>query len=345
MIERKRARVLLYDEPLPVPPPSLLPVRSSRSLAELTVIEKRFCDLWMTHYNERLITETAMQAGYSIPDRAYLTGRRLLRDPRCQQYIASVQAERLRRTRFDGDAFLAQELLLATASVTELIEVWVPPCRRCWGTNYGYQRTHAEFEDSFEAYVRLPEKRPRRASAYLDLGYGEVLVYDEGGAKVPFDQMGGDGYDPEQPPNPACPNCRGRGNEHPEHGTRPYVKLKPTHLLSDAGKALFAGVSRTTRGVEQLVRNQDAARHRLMAMLGKFLELRAAGQMPNASSLSVGIGVAGSVADLLTDDPSSMSDVELDTLLEQYGVRVGAFGQGEGGPAPEGEAAPPGRVA
>ncbi len=352
MDEPKRSgRVRLFDEPEPAR--VVLGSKNNRqsvTSGELSGIEREFCFRWTSHYDKQGRGRAAMEAGYN-PSQAYLTTRRLLEDPRIQRQIAVIESDRLRRLRFDGDEFMAREMMLATASMTELVELWIPPCRYCWGRNNEYQRTHAEFQEGFDAWMRLPDKRRPRQPTVGDFGYGVVLIYDEGGGKIPFDQRGGDGYDPSLPPNPACPNCRGRGAEHPEQGTRPYVKFKDTRELSDAGKILYAGVELGPRGIKQLTNNQDAARTRLMNMLGKFVELRALGQVRSAEgqpALGFQMGLARSVADLLTDDPRSLSDGQLNSLLMSHGVVIdddGESGQGAGGAADSGEAPPPGRVA
>lgn len=348
----RKPRVQLYDDELPAPPPEV-----SRSWNygrtrpdELSKIEMDFCWRWTSHYNA---ARAAMQAGYD-PARASVYARRLLADSRIQKQVALIEADRLRRMRFDGDRFLAEELLLATADVTQLQECWIPPCRHCWGKNFQYQRTHAEFEEAFESWMRLPDKRRRQGSTTADLGYGDVLVYDDTDKKIPFDQKGGDGYDVEQPPNPACPNCFGRGMEIPGYGSVVHIRQKDTRELSGIGKLLFAGAKHGPRGPEVMVRDRDAARHRLMTMVAKFLELRAAGQVINQSpqpgqpGIGFGLGVVGSVADLLTADPRSMTDQQLAAYLASHGVVIeddGSGGAGTDSGGDSGDSPPPGYIA
>jgi len=202
----RRRRVLLYDEPLPVPGRSMGAPRS-RADDPLTKIELEFCFRWTATYQP---SRAVIEAGYN-PASALQTARRLLADPRIKRQVAVIEADRLKRLRFDGDRFLAREIMLAEADVTELQEAWIPPCRCCWGRNFEYQRTHAEFQDALDAWMRLPDVRTGRQLRTADFGYGDVLVYDYRNAKIPFDEKGGDGYDVAQPPNPACPNCFGRG--------------------------------------------------------------------------------------------------------------------------------------
>ncbi len=318
-----------------------MPFSSNSARGDLKKIEQNFCHHYAAHYDP---ARAAMEAGYR-PERAHLIAGTLLRDRRVRQYIAALESDRLRRIKFDGDEFLARELLLATADVSELIETWIPPCRYCWGTNHEYQRTHAEFEEAFEAHQRLPERRLRGVPNFS----GGVLVYDDGQRKLPFEERGGPGYDPGQPPNPACPNCRGRGMEDPERGTLPYIRVRDSRELTDIGRMLNAGVRYGKHGVEQLMHDQSGARNRLMSMLGKFLELRATQPaQPGVPALGFGMGLVSGVADLLSDDPRSLSDQQLDALLAQHGVTIeydGQGGEGASSGADLGEAPPPGRVA
>jgi hypothetical protein len=335
-------RIRLYDTDLPmVPRRGNLADRRGKP-GEISAIQERFCQSYTATYEP---TKAAIAAGYR-PASATALAHRLLRDPLVKRRIAAIEAERLRRLRFDGDLFMAREMILAQADVTELIETWVPPCRYCWGRNNLYQRTYAEFTEDWDRWMKLPDQSKRGARA--NLSYGETLVYDRSGGKIPFDERGGDGYDPAQSPNPTCPNCQGRGNEDPESGTIPYIRFRDSRYLSDVGRVLYAGIERGPRGIKQLVQNQDAARSRLMGMLSKFLELRASNnaQTLNQAGLSFQMGLVAEVADTLSDDPTSMSDVRLDALLAQYGIVIdGSEGEGETSDADNGEAPPPGRIA
>lgn len=305
-----RSRVYLYDEPLPAPIRQL-PTQRKPLNGELTAIEMRYCHLITS--GDITPTKAAVAAGFNQAT-AHVRARRLQADPRIRRQVKIIEADHLRRLRFDGYKFLGQQIEIAEADIAkELVEVWVPPCRYCYGRNYEYQRTHGEFQEAWEAWMRLPDKRKRGWSNVADLGYGEVLVYDDFDAKIPFDEKGGDGYDVEQPPNPACPNCHGRGMEYPGRGSVMHVKIKDTRDLSPTGRLLYAGVKEGAKGrMELIISNRDAARAQLTALLSKFLDLHASGKF------QFGLGVNGSVADILTDDPRNYTDQQLDTMLASY---------------------------
>lgn len=343
-------RVRLYDEELPAPGIRAAdrPDVHKDPNNGLRQIEIRFCHHFNA-YSEP--AKAAIWAGYR-PQSAAKTAHKLLNDPRIKRYIAALEADQLRRLRFDADKFMAREIMRAEGDPSEVVEVWVPPCRYCWGINHEYQRTYAEFLEDWEAWVRLPDEVRRVRHSQLSMSYGQVLVYDSENKKVPFDQKGGDGYDSAQPPNPSCPNCHGRGLEDPERGTVPYVRIKPTAYMSETGRALYAGAKHGPRGVEIAIQNQDAARGRLMGMFAKFLDLKASGglQQEGGGPTSFQMGLIAPVANLLTDDPASMSNAQLDALLAQHGVVItddgdGQGGEGEAGGGNSGEAPPPDRVA
>ena len=275
----------------------------------------------------------AREAGWPAV-RAPFVAKSLMDDPRIIRQIRIIEAERLRAFKFKGDEFFARIVRLATANAAEeLFETWIPPCRYCWGINNEYQRTYAEFEEAFEEWNRLPDARGRRSVPMADFGYGPVLVYGGEGEKLPFDEKGGSGYDLAKPPNPICPNCQGRGLES-ETGPVMYIRPKPLAELSDVGRSLVSGYEQTTRGLKVLARSQDAAQDQILRMLTRWLEFRAEqGQaMPNTGNpLDFGIGLTQEVAGLITDDPRSLSDQELDSLLAGYGVVIDEDGNESGG--------------
>ena len=270
MPERKRKRERLYDEPLPaIAVPGGTDATRHRDPDVCSKIEEAFVWRYTSHYEP---ARAAIEAGYQS-SRAHIVANRLLAEPRVKRLKEEIEADRLRRSKFDGDVFFAKLALEADADVTELIETWIPPCRYCWGQNNEYQRTHAEFERDWDAHMRLPNTRAARQAITASFSYGEELVYGENKERLPFDQKGGPGYDPSQPPNPGCPNCHGLG-EFDENGVRPFLRVKDSRHLSDAGRAIYAGGKQGPRGFEALLRDRDGARSLLANCLKSYLELR-----------------------------------------------------------------------
>jgi len=123
-------------------------------------------------------------------------------------------------------------LRLARAHVP--VQVWIPPCRYCYGINHEYQRTHEEFESDLEQHLKRHKK---------------ILP------KPIFDPKGGSDYDDSLPPNPQCPNCKGNGDTD-----KPVVKFKDTRLFSPEERELFNGAKLTRCGIEMFWKEQTQAR-------------------------------------------------------------------------------------
>lgn len=348
----KRRRVLLYDEALPAPrpPPASLEDASDRLTRKtpdgLSVREMEFCIL-AANGNP---TAAAAEVFKLYGPRAWIKARELKADPRIDRQIQLLIADRLKRKSIDADEHFGRLWAERTARTTEAVELWVPPCRYCWGENFEYQRTLAEFEEDFEAWMRLPDVRTSRQRRVISMSFGETLVYNDDAGKLPFDQKGGWGYNSEAEPNKECPNCFGRGLEIPGHGTVPYVRLKDTRTMSLEGQLLFAGVKRGPHGPEIQLRDQAQPTAQLNNIFSKWMELRAAGGVPTGNG-RVQIGLQPPIADLLSpDDPKAMSDAQLDALLTTHGIVItpdedGQSGEGTDSGADSGEAPPPGYIA
>jgi phage terminase small subunit len=273
--------------------------RSDRQLTtgtELSKLKQEFVYRYTTYYNP---TRAAIDAGYP-PARAHITARNLLQEQEVIDAIAELEMNRRKRLDIDGDQILKQLALIATADLNEVLEVRIPPCRYCYGKNNLYQRTFAEMERALELYNR----------GYTALS-DETVRRRRNGDSL-FDEQGGAGYDPDLPPNPDCPECRGRGQE-------PVVHYKDSRFLSPAGRALLAGVKSTRNGFEVTTHSQLAA-------LSMFARMAARAPPRNVED---------------------MTEDELDAFLEANGVQVdvafedaeplgeGAGGQGDSGAAEE----------
>lgn len=352
----KRPRAFLYDSELPAPPPNPIQEQrqsdrqTRRAPGELTQKEMEFCLAMTGPANGNWTAAASMTYGY-YGQEAWRAGRKMRVDPRINRQVQLLLADRLKRMRIDGDEHFGRLWAIANARPTEAVQMWVPPCRYCWGQNFEYQRTHAEFQEDFEAWLRLPDTRTRRQRPVMLMSFGETLVYDGEAGKLPFDQKGGDGYDSGASPNPECPNCFGRGLEVPGHGTLPFVKVTDTREMSLEGQLLFAGAKHTNRGIEVMLQDQAAARGAITSIFSKWLEVRAEGNAASAADrpgMSVQVGLQPRIADLLSGDPKAMSDGQLDAMLATYGVVIGydeQSGEGEDSDADSGEAPPPGYVA
>lgn len=250
----KKERVRLYDDDdLPVPRDPVSPSKGNhRNLPveqgdedALTKIEEKFIHQY-TGPSQYIAVRAAIRAGYR-PTQAHIYAKQLLSDPRITTRIRQIERERLRHMDIQGDLVAAHMFAVATADVSELVEVKTPCCRYCYGVNFLYQRTHGEFEEAFEHYNRLPDKKKNG----------------------PFDEKGGNGYDEELPPNPSCPHCFGRGDRHNQ-----YVKVKDTAYMSPAARLLYAGAEQTKNGLKLNLRDQGAATNLIMRLAEAEFEKR-----------------------------------------------------------------------
>jgi phage terminase small subunit len=134
---------------------------------------------------------------------------------------------------------------IAFADIADVVALHSGACRYCHGIDHAYQwRTPREFkaslaEPSSECVLERSE---------------ETTISPEGGY----------GYDLNRPPHPDCPECDGYGI--------PLVVLKDTRLLSDAERAVFAGVVKTKNGTYYRFHNQVEALKELAVRLGFYTD-------------------------------------------------------------------------
>lgn len=190
-------------------------------------------------------SEAARKAGYS-PKTASWQGPQLLQKTNVAAAIEERQRARLERLELDADGLTRLWSTVATADAREIVQHRRDACRHCWGEGFSYQCTPAEHQKSRIAFEE------RRA---------EILA--KGGADIgEFPCQDGDWYDARRRPNPDCPECFGNGLAS--------VFIADTRDLSEAGKALFAGIKETREGVEVKLHDQQAATEKLGRALGVF---------------------------------------------------------------------------
>lgn len=132
---------------------------------------------------------------------------------------------------------------IAFADIANIVGMHFGACRFCYGIGHSYQwRTPREFKASLEeARYEWAEDRSKEAQ---------------------ISPAGGYGYDLNLTPNPNCPECDGIGI--------PIVVLKDTRLLTDAERAVFAGVVETRHGTHYRFHNQFKALKELAKRLGLY---------------------------------------------------------------------------
>lgn len=190
-------------------------------------------------------TEAARKAGYSAKT-AMWQGPQLLRKTHVAAAIEVQQSKRIERLKLDADGLTRLWSTVATADAREIVQHRRDACRHCWGEGFAYQYTPAEYRKALIAHEQL------RAD-----------ILSKGGADIgEFPGQEGDWFDGRRRPNPQCPECFGDGV--------PGVVIADTRDLSEAGRALFAGVKEGREGVEVKLHDQQAATEKLGRALGVF---------------------------------------------------------------------------
>lgn len=187
--------------------------------------------------------EVAVKAGYAVKS-ASVTASQLLADPKIIQAIADrkrLLAEQAAGfTDVDAVRVLQEWAAIATGDTTEIVNARRLNCRHCWGFNFKYQRTDAE-------YAKECAEEMQMASAM--------------GRDAELDQFGGgNGFRYTADPNPDCPECSGEGVED--------VFIADFRKLSPRQRKLIAGVKQGKHGIEVQFRDQDAALKNLAQYLG-----------------------------------------------------------------------------
>jgi phage terminase small subunit len=186
-------------------------------------------------------TEVAVRAGYSERS-AHERASALLADPEITKAIADRKRLLAESAAPDVDAIrvLREWAEIATADPTDVVTVRRLCCRYCWGFQFKYQRTDAE-------YAKEVAEEMQMASAM--------------GRDSELDQFGGgNGYRHTNLPNPDCPECCGEGVED--------VFIRDLRKLSGPARKLIAGVKNGKFGIEVMFRDQDAALKNLAQYLG-----------------------------------------------------------------------------
>jgi phage terminase small subunit len=226
----------------------------------------RFVDEYLIDLNA---TAAAERAGFHPKMAAKLVAKGSIKAE-----IERRQAELAERTQITQDKVLKRLWAIATADPNELIEFRRTCCRFCYGSGNRYQRTRAEME------------RDRKAHAGRKPAEGE--------SPQPFDEAGGIGYDPRKAPNSDCAECFGEGvgTAHP----------RDTRTVSDAARALYAGVKVTKDGLEVKMHDQQAALVQVGKHIGMFAE-KHEHSGPGGSPLEVQLVWKAILADEPLPDP------------------------------------------
>ncbi|SIO50653.1 phage terminase small subunit [Burkholderia sp. GAS332] len=210
-------------------------------------------DQWIRFAHEYLVDLNGgaayVRAGYKEKG-ARANACRLLAKPEIQDLIAALKQERAGRLEIEADDVLRRLWNIATADTNEVIQYRRLCCRHCFGADFQYQRTVAEYERDF-AQWEADELKASKKDAERE--------------PTVFKELGGIGYNKLKRPNPDCPECFGEGIGD--------VFIPDTRELSPAARALYAGVKQTKEGLEVKLHSQDDALVNVGKHLGMFKEV------------------------------------------------------------------------
>jgi hypothetical protein len=235
------------QKPLPpLPTPSLGLEKLAPQIAEKLTTKQR---LFVEEYGkDACASQAAVRAGYS-PASAEQQGSRLLRNEKVAQAVEIIQCDRLNRMSAEADAIVSHLFAVANADPGEITQYRRVNCRHCWGTNFEYQRTPAEFRAHEKAW-KLAALKAKKA----------------GHPQPEFDEEGGLGFDRTRSPNPECPECHGQGVGD--------VFITDTRTLSPAARLLFDGVEQTRDGLKVNMQSRERAREQLARIAGLYSQSR-----------------------------------------------------------------------
>lgn len=214
----------------------------------LTMKEIAFIETYLTCYNA---TKAWMEVyPTNKPRTAQSSASDCLSKPKIRAYLAKRAKAAFDRTEEAQDRLIQLYIMQAYGDANELVEFRREACRYCYGTDHKYQRTPNEMRRAREQYDR--EVKSEKAKAAKD---GQGVEFE------PFDEEGGEGFDPRLPPHEDCPECFGQGIG------REF--FKDTRNLSPAAQALYAGVKVSKEGLEI----KTVSREKAQEMLAKLLKL------------------------------------------------------------------------
>lgn len=235
--------------------------------------QQKFIDLWVVCQNA---AQAYRDAGYKCKNDnvAAVGASKLLKKVKNHPYTKWRQAELFKRTADIQNEVIEQIRSAALADVRELVEYRRRCCRHCYGTDHLYQFKAHEMAEREAEYAQL------LAQANAD---NKVLL--------PFDPLGGVGYNHTLPPVDTCTNCYGDGVG------RSF--FKDTSNLSPGAVVLYEGVKEGKDGTEMRVSSKKA----YLEMLSRIYDL----QVEPTVQVNVVI-----------------SDAELDAILAEAEATTGA---------------------
>lgn len=206
--------------------------------------ELHFAVRYANHGNAAL---AAREAGYRSSNSRY-TGHELRHRPRIAAKINELRAAIVKEVQPTVQDVLRNLAAIVAADPNDLVEHRRTCCRYCHSFGCGYKRTRVEMERARREHERASVAAAKRDEAI-----------------EPFDEEGGDGYDPTEYPDPNCEQCFGEGVT--------TVVVKDTRTLTPEARALYAGIKQTKNGIEVLMHDKGKAVEMIAKHLGMLKEV------------------------------------------------------------------------
>ncbi len=213
-----------------------------------------FIRQYLIHKNK---TKAYREAGFNSPPHTERqNAHRVFTSEYVQDRITEAREENLRSLDVKVTDVFDRFKAIAFGDAAAITKYITGACRYCHGIDHRYQwRTQREFADAMEAYM----------------GKGETYHANH----TAPDCEGGFGYMHKTPPHPDCPECEGEGVDR--------VRFKPTQLMTEDERKLFAGVKVTQHGIEFKLNDQMAA----LKELAEHLQFYKERDETNANAIAV----------------------------------------------------------
>lgn len=222
-------------------------------LKPLNDLEKRFAFEYAQDCNA---TRAYMRAtGTTRETTAATQGWKWLRREEIRAQIDLELLEIQKRAGISTEDVLRRLFMIATADARELVEHVIESCRYCHGKDGLYQRTDTEMRRDRAEFENLG--RQRIDGVYVGKKRRKADNDPEAPPEV-FQEQGGGGFSPHEPPNPECGSCHGYGIAR--------AVFKDTRLLSPAAAMLYQGIEETKEGlkvrfIDQMVAMEKVNKH------------------------------------------------------------------------------------
>jgi phage terminase small subunit len=191
----------------------------------LTPKQEVFISEYLIDFNA---TRAAVAAGYSEASARVIGCENLLK-PNIAAEIDKRRAIMTSKSDLRGEDVVRSIVQLLCADPRELVEFRRIACRYCHGVGFLYQYTPQEFRDAYATHLNS----------------------SEGKAGANFDPKGGDKFNAKRDPHPDCPECFGDGESQ--------IFIHDTRTVSSNAVALYAGVRKTSAGIEVLMQSKEKA--------------------------------------------------------------------------------------